>query len=184
MLKILLVLLGALLIVSPSDATRETQDTRQSVQAFLSEQFRLKPAEFSAITQRKAIARTLEAMDGREVATLGVIEIGSPPTSYVDQLRNIVEFERHEAVLQIGTFSTPARMEDVASLTLERGDVEALRGCRPRDCDVQLSGARRSTAFGTESTGGSPMRQNRRTVSCVNSWRNWPTPTENTAMQG
>ena len=79
-------------------------------------------------------------MDGREVATLGVIEIGSPPTFYVDQLRNIVEFKRHEAVLQIGTFSTPARIEDVASLTLERGDVEALRGCRPRDCDVQLSG--------------------------------------------
>ena len=57
----------------------------------------------------------------------------------MDQLRRIAEFKRHEAVLQIGTFGTPARVEDVASLTLEPHDVDGLRKCRPGDCAVQLS---------------------------------------------
>lgn len=43
------------------------------------------------------------------------------------------------AVLQIGTFSNPARVEDVAGLSLDERDFESLRRCRPRDCKMQLS---------------------------------------------
>ena len=42
-------------------------------------------------------------------------------------------------VLQIGTFSTPPQLRDVASLIIDEADLKRLRECRVEDCDVRLS---------------------------------------------
>ena len=42
-------------------------------------------------------------------------------------------------MLQVGTFSTPARLEDVASLIIDEADLKRLSECRVEDCDVRLS---------------------------------------------
>jgi hypothetical protein len=41
-------------------------------------------------------------------------------------------------VLRVGRFGNLPSLQDVARLRLEPGDVEALRTCRPTDCDVQV----------------------------------------------
>jgi hypothetical protein len=63
------------------------------------------------------------------------------PEQYIDQLRDIVAFKRHEAVLQIGVFSELPRIDDIAGLTLDRDHVDDLRDCRLHHCDLQLSRA-------------------------------------------
>ena len=75
----------------------------------------------------------------REVATLGVVRMRVTPEFYVEQLADIVNFKRVEAVLQIGRFSDPPDVADVAELTLDEWDVGKLRECRVNDCGVQLS---------------------------------------------
>ena len=128
----------ALLLLMP-DSVARTAPQGSSVSRFLAEQFGLKESDVAAIERRRPVVRTLDTQDGREVATVGVIRLACPPDFYVDQLRQIAAFKRHEAVLQIGTFGAPARAEDAASLTLEPDDVAGLRKCRPGDCAVQLS---------------------------------------------
>ena len=87
----------------------------------------------------QVVSRTLSAHESREVATLGVARIRATPDFYVDRLTDIVNFKRDEAVVQIGTFSNPPHLSDVAGLTLDAWDVDRLRECRVNDCGLQLS---------------------------------------------
>ena len=109
------------------------------VQTFLTDNFHFGSREFSDLERRHPVARTLDTADGREVATLGAIQVRVPAEFYADQLRDIVAFKRSAAVLQIGRFGVPARAEEAAQLTLETEDVDHLRRCRVGACKVQLS---------------------------------------------
>lgn len=51
-----------------------------------------------------------------------------------------IEHVRHPRYApQVGLWSTPARVEDVASLTLDRPDLDDLARCKPNDCGLKLS---------------------------------------------
>lgn len=107
---------------------------------FLADHLQLGAGDFRELDRGQPVTRSLQAVDGREVATLGVVRIGVPAAFYIDQLRDIVAFKREGAgVRQIGAFSNPAIVDDVAGLSLDDGDLESLSQCRPRDCKVQLS---------------------------------------------
>jgi len=109
-----------------------------TAQAFVSS-LGLGALDLREVDRRGALTRSLPVSDGREIATAGVVKLQVPPAFYIDQLKDIVGFKRSEAVLQIGTFSNPARMEDVAGLTLPPDDLTGLRDCRVHSCPVQLS---------------------------------------------
>jgi hypothetical protein len=69
-----------------------------------------------------------------------VVTIGVPPSFYVDQLRDIASFKSSsQAVKAIGVFSTPARVGDLAGLSLDSTELGELARCRPSACSVQLS---------------------------------------------
>lgn len=106
---------------------------------FLAEAFGLTAGDFARLDRGQVFSRTLPATDSREVATLGVVRVSMTPEFYVDQLGDIAELKRDEAILQIGTFGNPPSLRDVDGLTLDEADVRSLRGCRIGDCGVQLS---------------------------------------------
>jgi hypothetical protein len=101
--------------------------------------FNLSPADIAHIDDGQIVARTLWVKNRREVATLGVVRIQTTPAAYVERLRDIANFKRTNGVLQIGTFSSPPQHGDVASLTVDEGDLKLLRGCRVEDCSLRLS---------------------------------------------
>jgi hypothetical protein len=112
-------------------------DERRVADALASD-FGLSGTQMRDLSRRSVVVRTLETGDSREVAVLGAIHVAVPASYYVEQLEDIAGFKRHEAVHQIGVFSTPARVEDMASLTLERRHLDDLRKCRVTSCGVQL----------------------------------------------
>jgi hypothetical protein len=120
-----------------SGASAQPEDTL----AFLRSHFRFSPGELRDLAQGRAAVRALETTDGREIAIAGTVRVPISPAEYVRQLRDIVEFKRHEAVQQIGIFHHPPRVSDMAGLTLDRDHLDDLRKCRVDDCDVQLSRA-------------------------------------------
>jgi hypothetical protein len=107
--------------------------------SFLIETFSLSRADADRLDGGQVVSRTLGTSNAREVATLGIARIATTPENYVEHLNDIATFKQTEDVLQIGTFSDPPRINDVAALTLEEGDARRLRACRVDDCDVRIS---------------------------------------------
>jgi hypothetical protein len=113
--------------------------TRDPARAFLTAAFNLSPATIGHIDDGQIVAQTLEVKNRREVATLGVVRIQTTPAVYVERLRDIANFKRTDGVLQIRAFSSPPQQADIASLTVDDGDLKLLRECRVENCSVRLS---------------------------------------------
>jgi hypothetical protein len=126
---------GVATILMGPNATAQTDVGR----TFLNRAFSMGAPDLTRIDAGQVVARTLDAKHRREVATLGVVRIRTTPATYVERLTDIVNFKRNENVLQIGTFSNPPQLADVAALSLEEADVKRLRDCQVGDCDVKLS---------------------------------------------
>ena len=100
--------------------------------------FHVSAADITRLDSGEVVSRTLDVKNGREVATLGIVRIRTSPSRYVERLADIVTFKKADGVLQIGRFSSPSRLEDVASLKLDDEELNRLRRCRVEDCKLRL----------------------------------------------
>src|SRR5262245_42136137 len=105
--------LAAILAITVLLASQQTAGV-DPVRSFLMSAFQLSSGEIDRLDRGDVISRTLDAKNRREVATLGIIRIRTSPSKYVERLADIVTFKRTDDVLQIGTFSNPPRLEDMA----------------------------------------------------------------------
>ena len=87
------------------------------------------------------VAKSLPSPEHRETAVAGSIRIYVPIEFFVKRFHDIVGFKRSEMVLQIGRFSNPPTLADVAGLTFDPSDLDALRRCRVGNCSWKLSAA-------------------------------------------
>lgn len=117
--------------------TAETQP--DPTMSFLRSELGFDSGDLRHLGQGRAAIKSLNTTDHREVALAGAIRVAISPAAYAEALHNIVAFKRHEVVRQIGTFSSPPRVEDLAGLTLDEEHLDDLRECRVNDCDLQLS---------------------------------------------
>jgi hypothetical protein len=113
----------------------------EAVHALLRTEGQFTESELAALERDQPVARVLRDVDKRELAAFGAVRVHATSAFLLDRIRDIVGFKRNPMVLQIGRFGSPATIEDLAGLTLERDDIEALRRCRPGDCGVRLPAA-------------------------------------------
>lgn len=128
-------LAAVLCLVSAAVSSSQGADRAR---AFLTDHLHISDSDLRRIARGEAVAHSLDTSDKREVASMGVVRIAVPAGEYARRLADIVNFKKHEAVLQIGTFDTPAVPADVAGLTIDESEARELRDCRLRDCDMQL----------------------------------------------
>lgn len=86
------------------------------------------------------VARVVPAQD-REVMVFAAVPVTIGPDRLVAWMRNVAAFKKSRYVLAIQRFSDPPRIEDLATLNLDNGDLEAIRQCRRGDCSLKLAGA-------------------------------------------
>jgi len=120
-------------------ALLEGASPQDAAHAFLTTTFGLSPAEIGRLDAGHVLTRTLAAGHSREVGTLGIVRIATTPETYVERVSDIVSFKRTEDVLQIGTFSDPPLVDDLATLIIPEDDIRRLQKCRVGDCGVRLS---------------------------------------------
>ncbi len=131
------ILLEALPLLSQEAVTASS---RSDAWRFLTNRLPLTTADLREADLRGAVARSLDTLDNHEVATIGVVSVDVPARFYIGQLRNIASFKSASpAVLEIGTFSTPATIDDLAGLSLDPSQVSTLGRCRLHACGIQLS---------------------------------------------
>jgi hypothetical protein len=125
------------LVTAPAALAGQPQETL----AFLRNVLGYSNDDLRALAQGRPAVRALDTVDDREIAIAGAVRVAVSPEQYVAALKDIVEFKRHEAVRQIGTFGSPPQVGDIAGLTLDDDHLDDLRECRLHDCDLQLSRA-------------------------------------------
>lgn len=78
---------------------------------------------------------------GRELAVFGAIRVNADRDRVIAWVREIAAFKQSKYVLSIGRFSEPPRLEDLAGLSLDEKELDALRTCRPGHCKLKLAAA-------------------------------------------
>jgi len=127
---------GFLLVLSTPGA--RAQDAGAEPERFLRQYIHLTEGQISSLGRSQSIARILDSAHPTEITAFGAINVGVPVGFLIERYRDIAAFKKSKEVLQIGKFRRPAQIEDLDSLTLDSGDIDALRKCRVGDCDLKL----------------------------------------------
>ena len=98
----------------------------------------LSASDRQAIDRGEARVRTLAHRD-RDVAVFGAAAIKIEGDRLVAWVREIARMKQSPAVLAVGRFSDPPRVEDLARLEIDTEDLVEIQRCRPGDCDLKLS---------------------------------------------
>jgi hypothetical protein len=106
--------------------------------SFLTEEAHATPSQRETLLAGKPLVKLLDADPSKEIAVLGAVWVNAPSRLYVEQVKNIEQFERGSAFRITKRISDPPRAEDFAELTISDQDFEDLQGCKIGDCALKL----------------------------------------------
>jgi hypothetical protein len=132
-----------------------TFQNKQDVVAVLRPYVRATDGELRRLEHGSVLTKTLDTPDGKEVTTFGAIRVACTADVFAQRIREIEKFKASEYVLQIGRFQPQPSPADLAGLTLEPGDREAMRACKAGACGLRLPLAAMET-FRTTIPWGTP----------------------------
>ena len=120
-------------------ATALAQDSRvdAGVRTVLTTKLGFSTGELTELSQGRTVKHGLQAHAQGEIAVAGAVRIRASKTAFFARVRDIERFKSGEGVLQIGRFSSPPVLEDLAALTVDKDDFDP-RSCRVGDCGVRL----------------------------------------------
>ncbi len=124
---------SALAVSSPSseNGTAQVHDLLRTLGGF-------GPAQLAALDRGETLARVLRT-DKREIAVIGAVRIKAPRERMIERYRNVANLRKSDLVMQVGTFGARPQPSDLAGLSFELHDIDALEECVPGDCPVRLS---------------------------------------------
>ena len=93
----------------------------------------------SRLDRGEAIVRVLPAGDG-EIGIFAAARLGADAETLAAWVNAIARFKKSPYVLMVRRFSNPPGLDDLNGLTLDDGDVAAIRDCRPGNCELKLAG--------------------------------------------
>jgi hypothetical protein len=105
---------------------------------FLRARMQLSPSQLAEVQNGKAFAKILATSNPSDIFVSGVVYIRAKPAAYFQLMQDLTRRKTVAGYLGAGEFSVPPRVEDLATLSLERGDIDDLKKCRPGDCELQL----------------------------------------------
>jgi hypothetical protein len=107
------------------------------VRGVLTRYLRFSTGDLADLQRGRIVRHSIDTSTPGEVAVAGGVRVNASKTSFLVRVRDIARFKRGPAVLQIGRFSQPPSLDDLAGLTVDRDDFD-LNNCRVGDCDVRL----------------------------------------------
>lgn len=123
---------GGLTSTAAADASRVVTVMRQAVG--------FSDAQIASVEAGEVVTKQLPAVDEAEIAAFGAVRVRGDRAAFLSQVASDVGRARKSgAVLEIGRFSRPPRLEDLAGLTLDEDSFAAVRDCKPKNCKVKLS---------------------------------------------
>lgn len=108
------------------------------VESFITSDAQVSPPDRQALLSGGPVIKLLQSNDSTEVAVFGGIWVNAPPSSYVEQLNDIEQFERGGAFRVTKRIGDSPSAADFAELKLPRQDLDDLKDCRIGDCALRL----------------------------------------------
>jgi hypothetical protein len=130
----------AVALAAISSGADPISDLQPDLRALLTQTFRFSPSDLADLVKGKVVTRRLGATTAGEAGAVGAVLVKARKQTFVDRYRDIVQFKRGAEVLEIGRFSNPPSIEDLASLTVGTQDLD-VRRCRVGNCDIRLPAA-------------------------------------------
>src|SRR5262249_1051127 len=93
--------------------------------------------ELNDMQRGRVVKHGLDAHAPGEFGVAGGVRIAATKNAFLDAARDIVTFKSGESIMQIGRFSTPLIIDDLAPLKVDQADFDAA-SCRVGDCGVRL----------------------------------------------
>jgi hypothetical protein len=124
-----------LLMLSGSSRARQGGNAPEEL-AFLEPWFTPSHNERQKLAGRGVVVRALPS-NGKQIAVLAACAIALSPEAFVARVQSAWEVEQNG--LAAGRFGDPPAASDLARLSLDDGDIDRLRRCRPGDCRLNLS---------------------------------------------
>src|SRR5581483_6161807 len=112
-------------------------DIDPAVREVMLRSLRFSASELSDLQSGKLVRHSNDTNASGELAVVGAVRVHASKQRFLDRVRDIVEFKRGPDVLQIGRFSNPPTLQDLAALTVDKDDFD-VRTCRVGDCAVRL----------------------------------------------
>jgi hypothetical protein len=106
--------------------------------SFLTEETQATPSDRAALLAGSPLVTLLDADPATEIAVFGAVWVNAPPRRYVEQVKDIEQFERGSAFRITKRISDPPREDDFAALTISGQDFEDLKDCTVGDCALKL----------------------------------------------
>lgn len=130
-LRWVVVMSAAVLSAAPAS------DIDPVVRGVLTRHLKFGATELADLEHDKVVKHSIDSSAPGEVAVAGAVRVYVPKSRFLERLRDIERFKRGPEVVQIGRFSDPPVIGDLAALTIDRDDFDP-RGCRVGDCSVRL----------------------------------------------
>jgi hypothetical protein len=105
---------------------------------FLQQFIGLSSAQIDEARAGRVVTKVLDTKEKDEVALFGIVTVDVGREDFVQRVRDLPNYLRTPGRAAFGLFSTPATSADVASFVAEQSDLDAIKDCKPGDCDVKM----------------------------------------------
>src|SRR5262245_47722288 len=96
-------------------------------------------SQIASVEAGDIVTKQLPTADKPEIAAVGAVRVRSDRAAMLQSVNNDYGSSRLAgAALEMGRFSRPPRVEDLAGLTLDEDSLTAVRECTPGDCSIKL----------------------------------------------
>jgi hypothetical protein len=130
----------ALLVSVAAAAAAQEIGVEPDVRSVLTGPLRFSAEELGDLQRGQIVKHTLLSRAPGEVAVAGAVVVRAPKAAFFARVRDITHFKQGEQILQIGRFSDPPLLGDLAALTIDADDFD-VRSCRVGDCGIRLPAA-------------------------------------------
>jgi len=96
-------------------------------------------ASRSRLDRGEVVVRVLPAGDG-EIGIFMAARLSAEAETLAGWVNAIARLKKSPYVLMVRRFSNPPGLDDLNGLTLDDGDLDAIRDCRPGNCALKLAG--------------------------------------------
>jgi hypothetical protein len=130
----------ALACVNAALLAAADSDINVTIRSVLTRYLRFTTSELADLQAGKVVRHGLDSTAAGEVGVVGAVRINAPKAKFLTRVRDIARFKSGPDVVQIGLFSRPPTLDDLAALTVEAADFDS-RACRVGNCGVRLPAA-------------------------------------------